>query len=104
MNIEQLTGRYFRLRQELADAYASVPWNTGHIDRLANELAATEREMAAASVGRMSVVKAPCAATEPPLSWVGPREFEGSPPSSAAGTRRSSSAARPRRLSSPGGF
>jgi len=104
MNIEQLTGRYFRLRQELADAYASVPWNTGHIDRLANELAATEREMAAASVGRMSVVKTPCAATEPPLSWAGPREFEGSPPSSAAGTRRSSSAARPRRLSSPGGF
>ena len=66
MNIEQLTGRYFRLRQELAVADASVPRNTGLIDRLADEIAATEREMAAASVGRLRVVKTPAAATDSP--------------------------------------
>ena len=66
MNIEQLTGRYFRLRQELAVAYASVPRNTGLIDRLADDIAATEREMAAASVGRLRVVKTPSAATDSP--------------------------------------
>jgi hypothetical protein len=65
MNIEQLTGRYFRLRQELAVAYASVPRNTGLIDRLADEIATTEREMAAASVGRLRVVGTPFAAKEP---------------------------------------
>jgi hypothetical protein len=51
MSVDQLTGRYFRLRNELAVAYSSVPWNTGHIDRLTNELAAIELEIAAADVG-----------------------------------------------------
>ncbi|HKW83495.1 MAG TPA: hypothetical protein VJN68_07040 [Burkholderiaceae bacterium] len=66
MNIEQLTGRYFRLRQELAVAYASVPRNTGLIDRLIDDLAATEREMAAASVGCLRVVEPPAAASDSP--------------------------------------
>ena len=48
MNTDQIRGRYFRLQQELAAAYAFVPWNTGHIDRLTNELAHTERELATA--------------------------------------------------------
>ncbi len=69
MDIEQLTGRYFRLRQELAVAYGCVPWNTGLIDRLADELAATEREMIAASVGCLSVIKAPSDATDPLRFW-----------------------------------
>jgi hypothetical protein len=66
MNIEQLTGRYFRLRQELAFAYASAPRNTGLIDRLVAELAATEREMGAASVACLRVVKTPCATGDSP--------------------------------------
>lgn len=69
MDIEQLTGRYFRLRQELADAYGSVPWNTGLIDRLTDDLAATERSMAAASVGRLGVIKDPADATDPLRFW-----------------------------------
>lgn len=69
MDIEQLTGRYFRLRQELAVAYGSVPWNTGLIDRLADELAETEREMAAASVGSLCIVKAPSDATDLLRLW-----------------------------------
>ena len=66
MNIEQLTGRYFRLRQELAAAYGSVPWNTGHIDRLTDELAATEREIAVATVRNHRTVTAPLAYTDLP--------------------------------------
>jgi hypothetical protein len=47
MSLEQLIGRHFRLQRELGIAYSTVPWHTGRIDRLANELAATEREIAA---------------------------------------------------------
>ncbi len=46
MDLEQLMGRYFRLKQELAIAYKAQPWQSGRIDRLADELAATEREIA----------------------------------------------------------
>ena len=47
MDLEQLMGRYFRLKQELAIAYKAQPWQSGRIDRLADELAATEREIVA---------------------------------------------------------
>lgn len=47
MNIEQLMGRYFRLKQELAIVRLSHPWHNGLIARLAAELAAVEREIAA---------------------------------------------------------
>ena len=47
MDLEQLTGRYFRLQQELAIAYSVVPWNSRRIDRLARDLAAAERAIAA---------------------------------------------------------
>ena len=47
MDLQQLAGRCFRLKQELATAYSVVPWNTGRIDRLTDDLAATEREIAA---------------------------------------------------------
>ncbi|HWH83577.1 MAG TPA: hypothetical protein VNU71_15200 [Burkholderiaceae bacterium] len=49
MALEQLMGRYFRLRQELAMAYNAQPWHSARIDRLANDLALTEREIAAAA-------------------------------------------------------
>lgn len=47
MELEPLMGRYFRLRQELAIAYRSRPWQSARIDRLAEDLAATEREIGA---------------------------------------------------------
>ena len=47
MTIDQLSGRYFRLQKELAAAYGSLPWDTGHIDRLTDELASIERDLAA---------------------------------------------------------
>jgi hypothetical protein len=47
MSIEQLMGRYFRLKQELSIAYRQQPWQSHRIDRLADDLASTEREIAA---------------------------------------------------------
>jgi hypothetical protein len=47
MDLEQLIGRYSRLKHELAVAYRQQPWQSGRIDRLADELSATEREIAA---------------------------------------------------------
>jgi len=47
MHLEQLMGRYFRLKHELAVAYREQPWHGARIDRLADDLTATEREIAA---------------------------------------------------------
>ena len=47
MDLEQLMGRYFRLKQELASAYREQPWHGARVDRLADDLAATERQIAA---------------------------------------------------------
>ena len=46
MTPEQLTGKHARLRQELAEAYSAPAWRVGRIDRIAEELAETERAMA----------------------------------------------------------
>jgi hypothetical protein len=46
MNLDQLMGRYFRLKQELSIAYRQQPWQSGRIDRLADDLASTELEIA----------------------------------------------------------
>jgi hypothetical protein len=48
MNIEQLTGRCCRLKQELLTEYCAPTRNSGRIARLSAELASTEREIAAA--------------------------------------------------------
>ncbi|MDE2093406.1 MAG: hypothetical protein KGI87_06100 [Burkholderiales bacterium] len=47
MELEQLMGRYHRLKQELAAAYKTQPWHAARIDRLADDLAAAEREITA---------------------------------------------------------
>jgi hypothetical protein len=46
MKLEQLMGQYFRLKQELSTAYATYPWHSARINRLANDLARTEQEIA----------------------------------------------------------
>ncbi len=46
MTLDQLMGRYFRLKQELAIAYRQKPWQSSLIDRLANDLSETERLIA----------------------------------------------------------
>jgi len=52
MNLEQLMGRYFRLQQELSIAYRQQPWQHTRIDRLADDLSSTERDIAALQAGR----------------------------------------------------
>jgi len=47
MDIEKLAMRYLQLKQELEVAYNSKPWNRATVDRLANEIARTEQEIAA---------------------------------------------------------
>ena len=46
MTLDQLMGRYFRLKQELAIAYTQKPWCGPLLDRLANDLSETERLIA----------------------------------------------------------
>jgi len=45
--IDQLRGRYRRLQRELAAAVASEIWDSPRTHRLARDLSATERELAA---------------------------------------------------------
>jgi hypothetical protein len=42
---DRYSQRYYQLTQELAGAYGTRPWNSGEIDRLADEIAAVERQM-----------------------------------------------------------
>jgi hypothetical protein len=51
MDLEQLMGRHFRLRKELSLAYRTRPWHSGHLDRLADDLAATARAIASLRTG-----------------------------------------------------
>jgi hypothetical protein len=51
MTLAQLTGRRFRLRQELAAAYGALPWNTRRIDRLSKDIARTDRDIACVQEG-----------------------------------------------------
>jgi hypothetical protein len=46
VTLEQLFGKYMRLREELAGAYRAPHWRARHIDRLADEIVEVEREMA----------------------------------------------------------
>ena len=54
MTNDQLTGKYARLRTELAAAYAEPTWNlgrAGRIDRIALELIQVERALAMQRLG-----------------------------------------------------
>lgn len=46
MDLELLTKRHFRLAQELAIEYRARPWVSSRIDRIANDIADTERKIA----------------------------------------------------------
>lgn len=47
MDQEQLMGRFVRLKHELSAAYSAQPWHSRRIDRIADDLAETERQIAA---------------------------------------------------------
>ena len=46
MMIEQLMARYLRLKQDLEIAYKAQPWQSARINRLADDIARTELELA----------------------------------------------------------
>jgi hypothetical protein len=46
MTLDQLTGRYLRLRQELSAAYEAQPRDARRIGRLASDLSTTAGEIA----------------------------------------------------------
>ena len=48
MSLEQLIGRYRRLRDELAQAYLDPAWDTNYINRLSDEIVSTERAISKA--------------------------------------------------------
>lgn len=64
MSIERVSQRYSRLKQDLACAYEARPWHSGRIDRIADQVVATERELMSlfASDARPGRVQSP--------SWV----------------------------------
>ena len=46
MSVEQLFGKYKRLQGELSRAYTDPDWNQARVDRIADEIAQVEREIA----------------------------------------------------------
>jgi hypothetical protein len=53
-----LTDRYGLLRRELEAAYAAPVWDSGHIDRIAEQLLPVGRQIAMAQVARRGVPEA----------------------------------------------
>ena len=45
--LDQLAGRHARLRSELLQAFRALSWRAGEIERIAGDLAETERQLAA---------------------------------------------------------
>ena len=45
MTLEQLLGKYSRLRAGLSGAYEARVWDTNYINRLSDEIAATEKAL-----------------------------------------------------------
>ncbi len=67
MTPEQLTGKHARLRQELAEAYSESAWRAGRIDRIADELAQTERRWPRTSrPTNRPKIRCSASASEPP--------------------------------------
>ena len=43
MGLEELVGKYMRLRAELSEAYGASHWNRERVDRITDEMASVER-------------------------------------------------------------
>ncbi len=70
MTLVQLTGRHFRLRQELAAAFSLLAWNTRRIDRLSNGVARTDRDIADVQASDADDVK-PVLCPKTSHAWLG---------------------------------
>jgi hypothetical protein len=57
MSVDQLFGKYRRLKKDLSAAYSQPQWNAALVDRLVNEISTVEQELA---------LRAPIALRSPP--------------------------------------
>jgi len=46
MSVDQLFGKYRRLKKDLSAAYSQPQWNSALVDRLVDEIGQVERELA----------------------------------------------------------
>ena len=46
MSVEQLFGKYRRLKKDLSAAYSQPQWNAALVDRLVDEIGQVEQELA----------------------------------------------------------
>ena len=46
MSVEQLFGKYRRLKKDLSAAYSQPQWNAALVDRLVDEIGQIEKELA----------------------------------------------------------
>jgi len=46
MSVEQLFGKYRRLKKDLSAAYSQPQWNSALVDRLVEEIGRVEQELA----------------------------------------------------------
>ncbi len=46
MSVDQLFGKYKRLKKDLSAAYSQPQWNAALVDRLVDEIGEVERELA----------------------------------------------------------
>ena len=46
MSVDQLFGKYRRLKKDLSAAYSQPQWNAALVDRLVDEIGSVERELA----------------------------------------------------------
>ena len=46
MSVDQLFGKYRRLKKDLSVAYSQPQWNSALVDRLVDEIGQVERELA----------------------------------------------------------
>jgi len=46
MSVDQLFGKYKRLKKDLSAAYSQPQWNAALVDRLVDEIGMVERELA----------------------------------------------------------
>jgi len=46
MSVDQLFGKYRRLKKDLSAAYSQPQWNAALVDRLVDEISQVERELA----------------------------------------------------------
>lgn len=68
MTMDQLFGKYRRLKGDLSAAYSQPKWNAALVDRIVDEIAAVERELAMRAPPGTSVPMAiPAAARQPGL-------------------------------------